>query len=89
LRERVFDDWSLDGLDISIDLFKNLVSYGKFMLGGLLDFVHHFVFFLLRFVFLIFLPKCIIGSTPNFRGIGKVFKKWIKYNKKNIKLGGS
>jgi hypothetical protein len=43
-RERVFDDWSLDGLDISIELHKNLLSYEKFILGGHLDFVRHFVF---------------------------------------------
>jgi hypothetical protein len=35
---------------ISVDFFKNLLMYGKFMLGYL-DFVRHFGIFLLKFVF--------------------------------------
>jgi hypothetical protein len=33
------------GLEISIDLHKKRLSSGKFMLGGHLDLVRHFVFF--------------------------------------------
>jgi hypothetical protein len=51
-----------------IDLHKNLLSYGKFMLRGHLDFVSHFVYFAS-------LLKFIIGSTLNLRGIGKILKK--------------
>jgi hypothetical protein len=39
---------------VSIDLHLNWLSYGKFMLGGHLDFLRHFVFFLLQLIFFIF-----------------------------------
>jgi hypothetical protein len=43
---------------VSIDLQKNLLSLGKFMLDGHLDFVRHFVFFLDQ------IKKSKIGSSP-------------------------
>jgi hypothetical protein len=61
---------------------KNLQGYGKFRIGGHLDFVHHFDFFVLiffKFSFLMIwttIPKYIIGLTLNLRGIGKILKKW-------------
>jgi hypothetical protein len=44
---------------VSIDLYKNWLSYGKFMLGGHLGLVRHFIFFDSIFYDLI------IGSTLN------------------------